>query len=257
MPSSLYTDSHRARFEAFLTLVDDSAAQTAALLTLTSWNEARSLLSIGGGKGSVEASLLRHAPHATVWYLDPSPEQCHAFRQHMRTEQLFERVADVAQTTFQDYTPGMTFDRIVSMFSWYFIGTDMRWLTKLLDLLTPRGTACLVLPNTASIFADFTRSLSPDTRMTLVGDEVVHALKTLDCTVTQQTSTKWLAPNDLFDGEFLSDASLAFAAFVAMRPVATLTSAEKTHIGEMLNTKREAQGVPLMWDVILVKRGSS
>jgi trans-aconitate methyltransferase len=254
MQPSLYTGSHRVFFEAFLKLVDDSDAQTAALMNLTSWNDARSLLSIGGGEGIVEASLLRNAPHANVWYLDPSPEQCHAFHQHMRKEHLLERVQDVAETTFQDYNPGRTFDRIVSMFSWFFIGTDQLWLTKLLDLLTPSGTACLVLPNTNSIEAEFNRSLSPDKRTTLVGEEVMNALKTLECTATQHTYAKWLAVNDLFDGERLSDASLAFAAFVAMRPVTTFTSAEKEHIAELLNAKRKAQGVPLTWDVILVKR---
>jgi hypothetical protein len=71
-----------------------------------------------------------------------------------------------------------------------------------------------------------------------------------------QFATKWLAANDLFDGETLSEASLVFAAFIAMRPVDTLTSVDKDHIMELLNAKREAQGVPLMWDVILVKRGS-
>jgi cyclopropane fatty-acyl-phospholipid synthase-like methyltransferase len=237
-------------------LVDDTDAQTAALLNLTSWKDVRSLLSIGGGKGIVEASLLRNAPHAHVWYLDPSPEQCRAFRQHMSTEQLLERVEDVAQTTFQDYTTRKTFDRIVSMFSWYFMGTNTHWLTKLLDLLTPNGTACLVLPNTKSIFADFTRSLSPDKRMTLVGDDVVHALKRLECSVTQQTGTKWLALQDLFEGDTLSEASLAFAAFVAMRPVVTLTSVEKEHIVELLTARREMQGVPLMWDLILVNQDS-
>jgi hypothetical protein len=55
--------------------------------------------------------------------------------------------------------------------------------------------------------------------MTLVGDNVVHAFKRLKCAVTQQTYTKWLALQDLFHGETLSEASLAFAAFIAMRRV--------------------------------------
>src|SRR5574341_505230 len=253
MEPSLYKGSHRVLFEAFLKLVDDSEAQAAALLDLTSWKDARSLLSIGGGEGIVEAALLRNAPQAKVWYLDPSPEQCQAFRQHLRREHLLERVEDVAETTFQEYNTGQRFDRIVSMVSWFFVGTDKRWLSKLLDLLSPRGTASLVLPNAKSIEADFNRSLSPDRRTTLVGDEVLHALKTLECRVTQHTYTKWLAINELFDGESASEASLAFAAFVAMRPITTFTPAEKRHIVDLLNARREAKGVPLMWDVIVVK----
>ena len=250
---SFYTASHRTLFEAFLPLVDDTNAQTAKLLELLSWSEMRSFLSIGGGKGIVEASLLQNAPHAKVWYLDPSPEQCQIFRQHMQAEQLLGRVAEVSQTTFQEYEPPRTFDRIISMYSWYFIGTDEQWLTKLLDLLNPNGTACIVLPNTASIFADFCRKLSPDARMTLVGDELIDALEEIDCTVARHSGTKWLAIKDFFDGEQLSDTSLAFAAFVAMHPIATFTAKEKECIADMLNAKQEPQGVPLSWDLILVE----
>jgi hypothetical protein len=254
MESPLYTGSHRALFEAFLRLVDDYDAQTAALVDLTSWKDVGSLLSVGGGGGIVEATLLRNAPLAKLWYLDPSQEQCQAFRQHMRREHLLERVEDVAQTTFQEYEMSRKFDRIVSMFSWFFVGIDKRWLTKLLDLLTPTGVACLVLPNTESIEADFNRSLSPEKGTTLVGDEVVNALKTLECSVEQHTYTKWLDIADLFDGENASEASLAFAAFVAIRPITTFTPAEKQNIVDMLNARRSAKGVPLSWDVIIVKR---
>ena len=180
MQSSLYTASHRADFEVFLNLVDDTAVQTAALLNVTSWHGVRSL--------------------------------------------------------------------------WYFMGTDPQWLLKLLDLLSPQGMACLVLPNTASIFVDFTRSFSPDTQMTLVGDEVVHALEPLDCTVTRQTGTKWLARQDVFEGDALSKASLAFAAFVAMRPVSTLTEKDKAHMTQLLTAKQREQGVPLIWDLVCVTR---
>ena len=85
------------------------------------------------------------------------------------------------------------------MFSWFYIGTDRRWLTKLLDLLSPYGIACLVLPNAESIEADFNRSLSPDKRTTLVSDEVINALQPLECSVEQHIYTKWLAINDLFE----------------------------------------------------------
>ncbi|MCP4377383.1 MAG: class I SAM-dependent methyltransferase [bacterium] len=254
MQSSLYTASHRADFEVFFHLVDDTAVQTAALLNVASWHDVRSLLSIGGGKGIVETFLLRQAPHAHIWYLDPSPEQCHVFRHHLRTEQLGDRVEEVVQTTFQAYATHTTFDRILSMFSWYFMGTDTQWFRKLLDLLSPDGVACLVLPNTASIFADFTRSLSPNTCMTLVGDDVVQVLKRLDCTVTHQTGTKWLAHQDLFAGDTLSEASLAFAAFVSMRPASTFTEEDKAHIIQLLTAKQDSQGVPLIWDLLCVTR---
>jgi len=253
MGSSLYKGSHRTLFEAFLKLVDDADAQTSVLLDLISWEDVRSFLSIGGGKGLVEASLLRNSPRAKIWYLDPSPEQCEEFRQHMQQENLLERVEHIAEKTFQEYKTNQKFDRILSIFSWYFIGANKHSLTRLLDLLTPSGVACIVLPNTGSIFADFTRSMSPERQMTLVGDEVLGTLNSLDCVVIQHTHTKWLAIDDLFDGEFASEASLAFAAFVAMRPIKTFTPAEKQDIVDLLNDRREAKGVPLKWDLLIIK----
>ncbi len=257
MESPLYEGSHRRLFEAFLRLADDYQAQTAALLNLTSWSEVCSLLSVGGGEGIVEATLLRNAPMAEVWYLDPSPEQGDAFRSYMRREHLLDRVKGVAESTFQDYSTSLKFDRIVSMFSWFFIGTAQRELEKLIDLLAPDGVACLVLPNTDSIGADFNRSLSPDKRMTLVGDEVVEALDEFGYGSTRHAFTKWLPDEAMFEGEAASEASLAFAAFVAMRPIDAFTATDRDHIADLLQARRGANGVPLIWDVIVVKSGLS
>ena len=68
---------------------------------------------------------------------------------------------------------------------------------------------------------------------------------------------KWLPISELIDGELASEASLAFAAFVATRPITSFTSAEKRHIVDLLNARREAGGVPLRWDVIVINRDSS
>ena len=254
MESELYEGSHRDVFRFFLQLVDDSETQTAALLDLTPWENVTSILSIGGGEGVVEATLLRRAPLSTLWYLDPSSEQCDAFRHHMRNTDLFDRVADVAETTFQDYVVPQEFDRIVSMFSWFYIGTDQRWLSKLLGALSPSGVACIVMPNAESIEADFNRRFSPDERTTLVSEEVVSALQALDCHVDQHSYTKWLAVDELFVGERLSDASLAFAAFVALRSIDSFTPEDKRSITELINSKRTENGIPLSWDAITVER---
>jgi methylase of polypeptide subunit release factors len=76
MEEPIYEGSHRDLFQEFLNLVEDYDAQTAAL-----WDDLGSILTIGGGTGIVEATLLQSAPSAEVWYLDPSPEQCQTFRQ--------------------------------------------------------------------------------------------------------------------------------------------------------------------------------
>jgi len=257
MSDSLYEGDHRKLFKAFLKLVDDTEAQLRAILDASSWEDVNSLLSVGGGEGAFDAFLLKQAPRARICYLDPSEEQCSAFRQHMEKENCLDRVEEIAQTTFQDYAVSRTFDRILSLFSWFYIGTDEVWLTKLLDLLALNGTAFLLLPNQRSIETVFYRALSPDPRMSLIGDEVVGAIQKLDCTVIKHTGTKWLALNDLFDNEQLSElsnGSLALAAFAAERPVRTFTSVELEEIARLLKANQTGLGVPLSWDLILITR---
>ena len=89
--------------------------------------------------------------------------------------------------------------------------------------------------------------------MTLVGDEVKSVLDTMNCWAIQHTFTKWLAISDLFDGEHASQASLAFAGFVAARPITTFSPSEKQKIVNLLNARNEDNGVPLKWDLIIVK----
>ena len=90
--------------------------------------------------------------------------------------------------------------------------------------------------------------------MTFVGDVVIEALKPLDGIVTSQTGTKWLAHQALFTDDALSEASVAFAAFVAMRSASTFTADETTQITQLLTARHEEQGVPLRWDVLCVTR---
>ncbi len=255
MSAKLYEGSHRDLFQLFLKLVDDSEAQTNALLDLTTWEEVNSILSVGGGMGIVEATLLRQAlPQAKMWYLDPSVEQCQAFRQYMQQENLLERVEAIAETTFQEYAVDQQFDRIVSMFSWFYIGVEERWLYKLLSLLNTNGTACIVLPNIDSIEADFNRSLSPDERTTLVGDELVQALATLPCEVSQHIYTKWIPIGDMLTSKKeASEASLAFAGFVALRSIDSFSATETQQIVDLIKARQEPEGIPMRWDVIVVR----
>jgi SAM-dependent methyltransferase len=255
MSDSLYNGSQRKIFAAFLALVDDSEAQLAAILALSSWEEVRSILSIGGGEGLLDAALLKQATQANLWYLDPSVEQCAAYQRTMQKQNLLDRVQDIAQTTFQDYPTSQQFERILSLFSWFYIGTNERWLTKLLDFLTPGGTAVLLLPNSSSIETVFYRALSPNEGMTLTGDQFATAVKNLGGAAQIHTYTKWLSTDNLFEHGQLSTGSLAFAAFAAERPMNSFTPRELKRVSDLLKVNRKPQGVPLSWDLIFVKHG--
>jgi SAM-dependent methyltransferase len=248
-----YEGVHRELFEVFLELADDGETQTQALLDLAPWEGVRSLLSVGGGEGLVEAELLRHAPDAGIWYLDPSPEQAAAFRSLLDARGLSSRVRGVAQSTFEDFATPHRFDRIVSMFSWFFVGADEPELRKLIDLLAPGGMALIVLPGRESIEADFNYALSPDRHTTLVSEDLVAGLERIGQTADLHSFTKWLDNDEMFDDDAPSDASLAFAAFVAMRPISELTEEEIETVTGLLHARREPKGIPLIWDIVVVE----
>jgi SAM-dependent methyltransferase len=248
-----YEGVHRELFEVFLELADDGEAQTRALLELAPWEDVRSLLSVGGGEGLVEAELLSHAPQADIWYMDPSPEQAAAFRAHLDARGLSSRVRGVAQSTFQEFAPSQRFDRIVSMFSWFFVGADEPELAKLINLLAPGGMALIVLPGRGSIEADLNEALSPDRHTTLVSQDLVAGLERIGRTAGLHSFTKWLGNDAMFDDGAPSEASLAFAAFVAMRPISELTKEEIETVTGLLHARREPKGVPLIWDVVVVE----
>jgi hypothetical protein len=55
----------------------------------------------------------------------------------------------------------------------------------------------------------------------------------------------------MFDNGAPSEASLAFAAFVAMRPISELTEEEIKTVTGLLHARREPKGVPVIWDVVV------
>jgi SAM-dependent methyltransferase len=250
-----YEGVHRELFEVFLELADDGEAQTQALLELAPWHGVHSLLSVGGGEGLVEVELLQHAPDAGIWYLDPSPEQASAFRAHLDARGLLSRVRAIAQSTFQEYATPHRFDRIISMFSWFFVGAGEPELRKLIDLLAPGGMALIVLPGRESIEADFNDALSPDRHTTLVSEDLIAGLERIGHTADLHSFTKWLGNDEMFDDAAPSEASLGFAAFVAMRPISELTEVEIETVAGLLHARRTPKGVPLIWDIVVVEAG--
>ena len=199
----------------------------------------------------MEAELLQHAPDAGIWYLDPSPEQASAFRSLFDARGLMIRVRDLTQSTFQEYVTPHRFDRIVSMFSWFFVGAHEPELRKLIALLAPGGIALIVLPGKESIEADLNRALSPDRHTTLVSADLVAGLGRIGQTADLHSFTKWLDNDEMFDHDAPSKASLAFAALVAMRPISELTEEEIDTVTVLLHARREPRGVPLIWDVVV------
>jgi len=109
-------------------LVDDYDAQAAALLSLLlgrrPFDPQR-----WGGVGIVEADLLQRRRSLGYGILDPSAEQCQAFREHLARRGLLERVEEMAQTTFQEYATSVTSTASCRCFR-VLCRIERRWLSK-------------------------------------------------------------------------------------------------------------------------------
>lgn len=234
-------------------LADDAPAWSQQLLSLLSWKDVKKILSIGGGGGVVELKLLKEVPYSRLWYLDPSPEQCQSLRNNAGKSGLSDRIVEVAQTTFESYQTKERFDRIISVYSWFFLGAERRWLKKMLYLLSPNGIGCILIQNNRSIEAEFNRVFCPDRRMTLTGRQICDALKELPCSVECHTHTKWLSEKDLFENRKLTEPAKIFASFIGARSIEDFSNDDWNKISNMYCSHLKKQGVPLITDFLFIR----
>jgi hypothetical protein len=86
-----------------------------------------------------------------------------------------------------------------------------------------------------------------------VSQDLVAGLERIGRTADLHSFTKWLSNDEMFVDAAPSEASLGFAAFVAMRPISELTEEEIETVTGLLHARREPKGVPLIWDVVVVE----
>lgn len=247
-----YSGLDRVVFEQALPLLDDHSRQTKLVQGRLNLGDGASLLSVGGGSGSIEASLLGGMNDAEMWYVDPSGEQAEAFRQTMVQHGLERCVRGVYQKTFQSFRTRRCFDAIVSSFSWFYVGIEKRWLRKLLVLLAPQGMACLLLPSAHSVEHELYHLVCPDRRMLLTGQDVASALRAADCVSTVVTRVKWIPADEVWSDGNLTAAARALASFAAQGPWREIPAPRKAAIREVFTASLGPRGVPLRWDALFV-----
>lgn len=245
-----YEGEHKTLFQTFYSLVDDSQNMSKALLKHTNWELVNNILSIGGGEGDVEKFIMGSVPNSSIWFIDPSEEQCISFRKKMEEQGLKGRIKDISQITFQDYSNDVMFDRILSVHSWFYIGLEEQWLQKLLDLLTYKGEALIILPNENTVENEF----SGDSQIPKFGTKLFEKLKTLSCIVEKYSYTKWLSPRTLFEGDKLTFEAQAFVTFISMHEHDNFNENNWKQAYDKLKSREEAQGIPVIWDLFVVKK---
>lgn len=100
--------------------------------------DARSVLDLGCGSGTLTATLLSRIPHAAILGIDSSPEMLSAARQH-QTDRLRFELGD--QTNFDG-----TFDLIISNASVQWSPSHRELLPFILQHVNPGGQMLLQLP---------------------------------------------------------------------------------------------------------------
>lgn len=249
-----YTGKYLELFHDFLVLADDLRGNLNRVSALLPWKNVINVLSIGGGGGEFELSLLKDSPNANLWYFDPSPEQCKTFAENSKKHGLADRVKDVTPANFQNYRTNLTFERIVSSFSWFYIGTELALLKKLLALLAYDGVAIILMQDEKSLEAIFNKMLCPNPKMALTGQEIYRALEKLPCSVEFHRQTKWVPQKDLFIDGGLTPLAKAFAAFIAQKTIEEISSAEWARIYDVFNLNCGAPGAPMITDILVVRK---
>lgn len=248
-----YTGKYLELFKDFLVLADDSEACLKMVSGLLPWDDVKRVLSIGGGCGMFELSLLKKAPHSHLWYVDPSPEHCKSFNENSKKQGMLDRVKDVAQSSFQDYRTELTFDRVISSFSWFYIGAKVKWLEKLLNLITTDGVGIMLMQDDESIETIFNKMLCPDPEMALTGQQIYQALKELPCSAELHRRTKWLSEDELFDDGGLTALAKSFIAFITQKSIGEISETEWKQMRNVFDSKREERGVPLITDILFIR----
>lgn len=103
----------------------------------------RSLFSIGGGKGELEAFAAKNLG-LELGYLDPSPNLVQDFRENLKEYDVSEKSVEIFEQRFQDFNPTRTYDLIISIHSWYYVGNGKEPLEKALSMLSPKGNLYII-----------------------------------------------------------------------------------------------------------------
>jgi len=106
--------------------------------------EGMSLLSIGGGSGRLEVQVALDYK-AKIGFVDPSTNLYGSFWSRVRKANIVNQIQEKFLGSFQEFESKYSYDLIISIHSWYFIGCDKELLDKALGLMARDGKLLIVL----------------------------------------------------------------------------------------------------------------
>jgi SAM-dependent methyltransferase len=120
------------------------------LENVTSW------FGLGAGAGALELIVTSNL-NVEIGFLDPSENLVSLFNKRINSAALNHRVREIHCDYFQDIKLEKSYDLIVSLHSWYYIGLNADLLQKALDGLMPQGKLIIIVIHPDSFIADFIR----------------------------------------------------------------------------------------------------
>lgn len=159
-----------------------------------------SMLSIGGGFGALEVMAARDL-RVKLGFIDPSPNLFEGFMSSAEKAGVRDLIRESHSGEFKTFQSSFTYDLIVAIHSWYYIGCDSAQLAKALDLLNPGGALYIALSSREDWDAELKALLHGENPLTLEDvSEWANSMNSpneIVCAETQVPVERWLVNGGL------------------------------------------------------------
>lgn len=177
------------------------------------------LLSIGPGEALLEKHLVSSGEIGSVFVVEPD-SRLFSKLVGSKNEKIEGRCAK-----FQDFATDQRFDHVISLNSWYYIGTDTQALEKALSLLKPSGSLIIgVISETT--FGNHIQSRFRKKEPYLTGQQIAAWLDTNHYKYDITLDGYSLPLSRFVSGETLTESGMKWSEFVVGRDLGSKDCAE-------------------------------
>lgn len=202
-------------------LQNHAADSYRAICDLGVFDNAKSVLSIGIGAGNVECLGAKDYGYR-LNYIEPSPPMRRALQEKIRTLGIESLIGEGHHCAFEDFVPVDTYDLVLSLDSWYRIGTDKEMLAKALRLRSKGGKLLIQgLTRDKQVYW-----ILDDFRNLIAAEELSQWAKQAAFDHEYFTSTHRIPIERLIIDDEFTDTYRSYVAFVYGKRWADLSAAE-------------------------------
>jgi hypothetical protein len=222
-------------FQRFGELVDNPGTFHSFLTEGGYLDGVASILSIGAGEGVLETRLM-HEFGVQMGYVDPTVPYVAAYRESIRAAGLGDLAVAVFCGRFQDYPPQRTFDLVLSIHSWYAIGTDAAALEKALACRSARGRLVIALASEESFDIKWANLVAEPDQKYITAEQISTWSKQAGIAHEYRVCARAMAVQQLVqNGEFTADGRAMFS-FLARTPFEEIPASSRALVADLLES---------------------